>query len=350
MMKKYRIVLAVAITAAALILAGCSADQLMDTGKALGHLSDAGTGHGGDKYVSRAAESVNGFIETYESLIDWDKWKNDGGERVVSEDGNELISGELLLKSDEASRLAYAEMRDNLISSIIKASESRSSDVSLRAALNTSLRDYDGVRKPYRSRTVDWFGYKDFRQVINGNTWSSTLIGMVVPDGAQIDKIYVYEMPFFVQGSDVSMLLRTTMETVLNKVLSYDYATLISVVNKIKSGSGGGDSKFKVEELKYILDNMVKNVGDRKDPTVGDKIAMFLIYDIVDTACNSLVKYVNQHKEETAETKFDALNAEWILGNCSVELDRIFSELQVIGFIYDTNIDVAGISGMLLGE
>ncbi|MBQ2049199.1 MAG: hypothetical protein II493_02165, partial [Spirochaetales bacterium] len=77
---------------------------------------------------------------------------------------------------------------------------------------------------------------------------------------------------------------------------------------------------------------------------------MFMIYDIVDTTCNTLAKYVDQHKEETPETKFDSLNAEWILGNCSVEMDRIFSELQVIGYIYDTNIDVAGISGMLLGD
>ncbi|MBO4279152.1 MAG: hypothetical protein J5891_05010 [Spirochaetales bacterium] len=346
-MKKHRIVLAVALTAVALMLAGCSADQLMGTGKALGQLSDAGTGHGGDKYVSQAAESVNGFIETYESLIDWEKWEKDDGTRTVTE-GKELVSGELVMKTDEATKLAYVAMRDKMITSIIKASETRSSDASLRAALNTSFRDYDGVKKPYKSKTVDWFGYKGFREVVNGNTWSAAIISMVVPVGAEIEKIYSYSMPFFVQGSDVSMLLRTTMQTVLEKVFKYDFSSLIAVVNKIKKG--GGESKFKVEELKYILDNIVKNVGDRKDPTVGDKVAMFMIYDIVDTTCNTLVKYVDQHEEETPETKFDSLNAEWILGNCSVEMDRIFTELQVIGYIYDTNIDVAGISGMLLGE
>lgn len=347
-MKKHRIVLAVALAAAALMLAGCNADQLMGTGKALGQLSDAGAGHGGDKYVSQAADSVNGFIETYESLIDWEKWEKNGGTREITEEGREVVTGELVMKSDEATKLAYVAMRNKLISSIIKASETRSSDAALRAALNTSFRDYDGVKKPYKSKTVDWFGYKGFREVVNGNTWSAAIISMVVPVGAEIEKIYSYSMPFFVQGSDVSMLLRTTMQTVLEKVFKYDFSSLIAVVNKIKKG--GGESKFKVEELKYILDNIVKNVGDRKDPTVGDKIAMFMIYDIVDTTCNTLAKYVDQHKEETPETKFDSLNAEWILGNCSVEMDRIFSELQVIGYIYDTNIDVAGISGMLLGD
>ena len=63
-MKKHRMVLAVALIAAVCLLAGCSADQLMGTGKTLGQLGNAGTGYGGDKYVSRAAESVNGFIET----------------------------------------------------------------------------------------------------------------------------------------------------------------------------------------------------------------------------------------------------------------------------------------------
>ena len=342
-MKKHRMVLAVALIAAVCLLAGCSADQLMGTGKTLGQLGNAGTGYGGEKHVADATETVEGFIEKYESLIDWDRWKAEGGSESIV-DGKETVQGQMYIKSDEQSRKEYRDLIDRLVQHITAARESRASDESLKAALNTLYKDYDGVKKPYKGVTTEWMSHKGMKQVINVVPIISAIMGMVIPPGSEvIEKVYQYDSPFPVQGTEMCLLVSDVYQLVLTKMTGFLF-DFIQFVSKPSTGK-----PFPVSDLKYMLDNMAASVGDRKDVTVGDKIAMCMIIDIVDMAGNALVKYAESHPGSGAE-RFDKLNAEWILGACGAELDRIYTELEVVGYIYDTNIDAAAITGIMLGN
>ena len=344
-MKKNRIVSALVLAIVVCILAGCSADALMGAGKTLGNLGNAGTGYGGNGHVAKATETVEGFIEKYESLLDWDRWKAEGGKETVV-DGKETVEGQLYIKSDEQSRKEYNDLISSLKDRIIAARESRASDETLKTALNTLYKDYDGVKKPYKGKTIEWLNHKDMKSVINVVPIISAIMGMVLPPGSEaLEKIYKYDSPFPIQGSEMCLLVSDVYQQVLTKMTGF----LFDLMQAISKPSGGGGKPFPVSDLKYIIDNMSASVGDRKDVTVGDKIAMVMIVDIVDMACNALVKYAETHPGSGAD-RFKDLNAEWILGNCGTELDRIYSELEVIGYIYDTNIDAGGIAGILLGE
>ena len=343
-MRKNRIVVALLLAAVLCILAGCSADALMGTGKTMGKLSSAGTGHGGDRYVDEATSSVESFIERYESLLDWDRWAQEGGKRSVSPEGKETVEGQLFLKSDEQTRNDFNALLGELIEKIIAAKESSASDESLKAALNTLYKDYDGVKKPYKGKAVEWYSHKGMKEVINVVPIISGIISMVVPSGSDaIEKLYAYDSPFPIQGSEMCFLISDAYQIFMMKMLPF-LSDLIQVFTKPSSGGN-----LPVSNLKYMLDNMASSVGDRKDVTVGDKIVMCMVVDIVDMTLNGIVKYADEHTGSGAE-RFDDLNTEWILANCGSELDRIYSELEVIGYIYDTNIDVGAITGMMLGD
>lgn len=323
---------------AVLMLAGCSAETLMSTGESLSRLSSAGFGTGGDVYVSMATETIDGFIESYEDCILWD---GSCTRTVNPETGEETVNGDLsrIPNSDKA----MYELLGNVISDIQKTKDSKADDSELRKALDTLYKDYDGVKKSYKGQTIEWFGHVNLGEIIN--CVQHSLVGMI-PIGFDLSKYYPINLPFPVQGSDLSSLLTYARDNVM-KILSYS----VALVNKSKrGGGGGGESKFKVEDLKYIPESIESYVSGRKDVTVGDKIAFCFIYDVLQTALNVLDRYVEQHPDEDADTRFDSLNATWILGNCDVEIDRLMAELDVIAYIYDFNLDVAGLVGKILGE
>jgi hypothetical protein len=337
------LVLAAALTVC--LLAGCSADALMGTGKALGNLRYATADKGGDTHVEDATRTVGGFVERYETLLDWDKWAADGGKRYIDTEGQEKVEGQLNIKSDLESRKKYNDLLTELATNIIAAKESSSSDAALKAALNTLYKDYDGVKQTYKGKAIDWNNHTGMRQVINVVPTVSAVIGMVLPPGSEaITKLYAYSSPFPIQGSELCFIVSEVYQTVSTKMTSF----LFDFITFVTQPSGGGGSKVKLEDFKYILDNISASVGDRKDVTVGDKITMCMLEDIINLTLDGLIRYANTHTEGSGADRFKDLNAEWVLANCSDSIDRIYAELEVIGYIYDCNIDLAGLAGKLL--
>lgn len=331
------------------ILAGCSADALMETGKNLGSLRYATADNGGDEIMKDAVKSVDGFIERYESLLDWDKWAAGDGKRYINDKGEEKVDGELTLRKDIDAWTEFSKLMEELTDNILAAKDTSSSDKELKAALNTLYKDYDGKTKKYKGHAVDWYSHRSMRQVINVVTTVSSITGVVLPTGSDtIEKLYAYDSPFPVQGSEICFIASEALYTLLPKMGSYLMDFIQKVTTKPSGGGGeGGGSSFNISDYKYILDNMSASVGNRKDATVGDKIVMCMVMDIVRMTVDGLTKYADTHPGSGAE-RFDDLNAEWILGNCCGSLDRIYAELEVIGYIYDCNIDLAGIAGKLL--
>lgn len=79
------------------------------------------------------------------------------------------------------------------------------------------------------------------------------------------------------------------------------------------------------------------------DPTVGDKLAFYIVYDLVDTTARVLEKY-----SQAFPGDYDHLTADWLFKNCVSELDRAMADLSAIGYIYDFGVDVSGIAASLI--
>ncbi len=340
--KTKTIVSVIAAAIAVLLLAGCSADALMGTGKALGSLRYATADNGGDEKMEAATRSVEGFVERYENLIDWEKWVQNGGKRYINTEGEERVEGDLSMRSDIDSRKLFSDLMKEITDNIIAAKDSSSSDKDLKAALNTPYKDYDGVKKAYAGKTTAWYSHKSMRHVINVFPNVAAITMMVVPTGSdKIQKVYAYDSPFPIQGSEIAFIATEAFYGLLPRMAAF-LQDLIQALGK------PSESKpFPISDFKYILDNIASATKDRTDVTVGDKIVMCMVLDIINTTVDGLVKYADSHPGSGAE-RFDDLTAEWLLANCSEGIDRIYSDLEVVGYIYDCNIDFAAMIGKLL--
>ena len=55
----------------ALLLAGCSADDLQKVSNSIGRLDGAGLGNAGNEVVNEASDTINSFIVNYERCFSW---------------------------------------------------------------------------------------------------------------------------------------------------------------------------------------------------------------------------------------------------------------------------------------
>ena len=327
-MRKFIIVICSVLVLA--LVAGCSADSIMSTGKAMGKIGNATIGGVGDKLADKATASVEGFIEKLEALLAFD-----GVERT-GEGADEKISGLVSLAgggfSDE-----YSKLMKDTVDSLLAANDSSSSDSRIRAALNTPYKDYDGVKKPYKGKTYDWSGHKAMKELINCSAIPTNMISMV--PGFDVTKLYVYNVPFPFHESDIIALITRAANTAISN---------FALVKKIMNGGGGGQSKFNISQLKYIPESIEAYVGNRIDPSVGDKLAFYIVYDLVDTTSLVLKKYREAYPSEESGKEYDNFTADWLLKNCGTELDRVMADLSAIGYIYDFGVDVSGIVASLI--
>ena len=228
--------------------------------------------------------------------------------------------------SDEFSAL----MKD-VVDKILAAKDSSASDANIRSALDTLYKDYDGVKKPYKGKTIDWSGHKAMKELINCSALPANLISM--GPGFDVTKLYAYDVPFPFHESDILALIGRAGNIAM---------TNFGFVKKLMEG-GGGQSQFNINHLKYIPESIEKYVGKRMDPTVGDKLAFYIVYDLVDTTARVLEKY-----SQAFPGDYDHLTADWLFKNCVSELDRAMADLSAIGYIYDFGVDVSGIAASLI--
>ena len=332
-MSRFKLGIVAAIVVVALCLfVGCSADALMKTGKTLGKLGSAGFGTVGDEHVAAATTAVKGFVERYEDSLDWS-----GVHRTVDPEGKEHFDDYVFLKFKDGSEgiPAFTSLLSETVSSIIKAKESGASDEALRAALDAK---YDGVAK-------DWNAYRVLGPALNASEIGALLSLM---PGASADSIKNIKMPFLTNSGEYQIIINRA----INDIAMTHLTDVMSMVTFFKNGGGGGggESKFKIEDLKYIPQRMDAYVGDRTYVTVGDKITACMAIDLVNAVYDVFLRFIAEFPCDPEGKNFENLNAEWVLGKCSAELDRVMADLEALAYIYDFNLDVAGLVGKILGN
>ena len=331
-MKSKRLTAFAIITLFSIILVGCNADQLVSTGRALGNLRNAGAGHGGDAAVRSASESVAGFVEEIETCV------SILAIRMVRESGQEAILGNVTFCPSEE----LEQKRDYLIRStaenLVKASESASSDSGLRELLDTPYRDYDGVKKSYRSKTIEWRSYRNLADFYKVSDIFSALFQILFGTAVDVRWISSHTLPFPAQVSDVLL--------VMNKVLDMTKHSPILMMLLYGGGRAVGEGNGISLDLGFITRGMAAYVGDRKEPTVGDKIAVCLFYDMMNRIIESLDLYVQLHPEEKDDMgmcTYISLTPAWILEYCSDNLDGIMTDLEALAYIYSFAMDTSGL-------
>ena len=330
-MSRFKLGIVAAIVVVALCLfVGCSADALMKTGKTLGKLSSAGFGTVGDEHVASAAAYVRDFVDDYEGTLDWSAVN-----RTVDEEGKEHFSDFAFLKFKTGPEgiPAFTNLMNQTVAEIIKAKESGASDDTLRAALDAR---YEGVSK-------DWTAYRVLGPALNASGIGTVL--SLIP-GSSTDSIKNVKLPFPTNSGEYQIILNRA----LNDIAMNHLQDVLSMVTYFKGKSPGGESKFKIGELKYIPERISSYVGDRKYVTVGDKIAACMVIDIFNAAYDVYLRFLAEFPYDPDGKNYDNLKAEWILGKCGAELDRIMADLEVLSYIYDFNLDVAGLGGKILGN
>ncbi len=343
-MKNKRLLAAFSIIALfSIILVGCSADQLSGAGSTLGQLRNAGTGHGGDSHVSTASEFVSSFVEEFESCLNLNM-----SYRKVKESGQEMIIGnvgiypylETLIKLDIL-------ILDSSVD-LVKVAECAADDSGLRTLLDTPYKDYDGVRKSYRCKTLDWYSYRKVGDFFQVSDMCSALVYTILGTDVDLRDLNSMTIPFPAQVSDVLVVLNKAFE--MTKHTGLILKLLKNSGKDIETDRALSGKKVAID-LSFLVDGIAAYVGDRKEPTVGDKITVCLLYDVIDQIIDCLDLYVELHPEEKDAMgmyTYASLTSGWILGNCSDELDRIMTDLEAVGYIYDFNIDVASVfSGLL---
>ena len=323
----------VALVSACIVLlfVSCDAESIMNTGSTLGILSSAGLGNAGDKVVKSAADTTASFVEQYEQCIDWTNYKQ-------SQEGKDVPS--LVSWKLGGATGAKAHVTE-LISKVTKASATSSSDKTIKAAF----------AKRYSGKTGDWAAYTLTGEFIDSWPLLSSLLpliegglGVVIPPET-MTKVRAYELPFPLQAFDIMLLMTKISEIALGNISLFKWATTGG------SGGGGGEggSSFDASLLLAIPENIKKSVNGRTYQTDGDKIAGYLVYDIVDQVSIALGKF-NAAYPEDKSTDFPHLKFDWFLGNCRTNIDRILSDLSLIAYIYDFHLDTASIISSAIGR
>ncbi|MBO4392878.1 MAG: hypothetical protein J5800_00905, partial [Spirochaetales bacterium] len=144
---------------------------------------------------------------------------------------------------------------------------------------------------------------------------------------------------------------------------SYDYDLLVKelfpqiksiqeAIQTESSASGGDKKNIDLEILRRFQKDIASSVGDRNYQTVGDKIAVGIVYSLltkiieIDTAYRNNPNYYGACEEGH---KYDMFG-DFILTEPEGKnkLDGILGCLDAIGYIYGAKIDIAGLIAGLM--
>ena len=316
------------------ILAGCSADALVKNSQAMESMKNAGMGTAGEAVVDQAVSEVNSFISGSEECMKWP-------EQVITEDGK----GEMnILKTEESDGFAgeenYIAVVRAAVSAINKAAETGTSDSRLREALSAP---YPETGKTHEGQVFRKFG--DALDNSAGFTGALDAIPFLLPDPEKgmevVDSIKNYEVPIPIQCFDIIPILMKAMSR-LDKI--------IDIVEYKPENPPAEKPKFDASQLEALPGQIAANTGERTYQTVGDKISVGILYDIVDAADKSLGRFNEANTGEDSKVNYGNFSFDWVLKNCSDQIDRIVSDLNAIAYINGIHIDAAGIIGSYVSK
>ena len=330
-MSLYKILpVALILLVSAVLFVGCSADDLQKAGSSIGRLDGAGLGNAGNEVVRESSETINSFIENYENCFSW------YDPLFVEEEGTgrKLANGFDVIKDTEENpddfdgNARITELTRNAVGLILKTKESKASDKALREALSAR---YDGDLK-------EGPVFRKVEDAVTGFNGSdpTQLLGYVLQNFTEnaeerMNQIRQYPIPMPFSTYDMLILMDKGLMLMLRNTSFFATMLGLNKQDSPEEGKAVSRATLNLDSIKYIPANIESSVGDREYQTVGDKLAIAIINDMMD-ALGTVCSEDNQ----------EALSLDWILKNNGDQIDRVTGDLYAIAYIYDFHIDVAG--------
>lgn len=347
----------IALIAAMLVIlavfVGCSPDSLMETSGKMENMSRAGMGKAGEAVVEEAVAETDGFVEKNESYLSYyDPLyiivvdEETGLEKEIAN----IVTVKTVSDSGFDGNQALRELCASFVSKIGKATETSASDKAL----------LDALAKPY-PETGTTYGrpvFRRFGDALAASETGSGILGllamMATMDGVEmppdlIDNITNYIVPIPIQAYDTLPILNETM-------LTASYILELVTYNKAhpKPEPEPSGATFDTTSLLEIPESIAAHTGDREYQTVGDKICVALLYDILDAVNGVFGDYKKTHltdpTNEYSDVDYSEFEFQWIMKNCGGYIDRVVADVNAIGYINGTHIDAASIIGSYLSQ
>ena len=336
-MFKKTIILLCAILILALVI-GCSADSIASFGKSLDKLSDATLVPRNPYYVQKATENVEAFIEESEKAFIW-----------VDPADPEKKDGHLQLK--DGMKVFYRETVDETVNLLISARDSSASDKALRNALNTEYEGLSYGKSEAQKKLFDVLvrdeAVGDLLEHLADDDKRANLIMLLAFWGIRVNGEQLKTI------KDVAETLKTAYMPM--PLQECDYYTMFtvrffsqirSIANIIKSNSGsdpGNKPKLDMSVFTTFQNDMKKYVGDRDHQTVGDKIAVGIIFCIMDMMIE--VKDAFEATYTPPATPDYTLFFDYVFehAEAKAKLDKILTYFDAMSYIYNSKLDIAGL-------
>lgn len=331
MLKKSLIIICAVLILALVI--GCSADSIASLGKGLGKLSDATLVPRNPYYVQKATENVEAFIEESEKAFEWN----------ASSDPT-VYDGTLKFK-EETSKQFYLNTIDETVNILLSARDSSASDKALRNALNAK---YKGLS----------YGKSDARKnLYDGLVKEATIGGLLVQlenpqlnllmllhfmgidvNKEQIDsvkngvqKLHDMNLPMPVQSCDYTLIIGIFMSRL---------SSVVSIVKSMSHADPGDKPKIDTSVFANFQKDIASSVNDRDYQTVGDKVAVGILFGIMNEMAEVSADFEEHCKPVDYDLFFDFLMAD---DGAKASMDKILGYFDALSYVYNSKLDIAGL-------
>lgn len=347
-MKKASIILCALLVLALVI--GCSADGIMSLGSSLGKLSDASLVSRNPYYVEKATENVKAFIVESEKAFVW----TDPGD-PERYDGIVVFKGDTEAVKEESRRL-YLNTIAETVNTLLSARDSSANEKALRNAINARYEGLSYGKAQARTNLYDSL----VREAVLGGLLlqiEDPQLNLVMllhffgidANKDQVDSIkngvaqlHNIKMPRPLQSSDYSIVIRTLLDDDKGGRLK----SVIDAVKAMSSSDPGGKAKVDMTVLWRFAEDIEKQAEDREYQTVGDKIAVGIIYGIVSEiwAVDKSFRDDPGYKDPDNNPDY-AQFFDFVFANdaAKASLDKVLSYFDAMSYIYNAKLDIAGL-------
>lgn len=338
-------VIVLAIIASSALLVCCSADFLMNTGKNLISLGNTAMIARNSQAVDDAVEMVNSFIEESESAFDWpeDGLKHEPQDRKPT------------FKSGDEGKPYYFSAVKETVDAILAARDSSAKDKELREALNAKYEGKASDLTPYTSlyaglQKTNLVGYLISALEDPNNRDNIVMLLYVmgvrgistetIKDG--IDKIKDISIPFPLTSMDYWLVVGTILE-------EHNTDNIGALKDLANAESGGETEKADLSILKQFQKDIVNSVAERKYQTVGDKIVVGAICELVSSVVELNYNYrqTPQYTEADEQHKYTEF-MNYLLSEGKPVVEKAVNYLDAISYIYDVRLDLAGLAAAMV--
>ena len=346
MLKKSIIVLCAVLILALLI--GCSADSIVGLGRKLGKLSDATLVPRNPYYVEKATENVEAFIEESEKALSW-KPSFD----AEKYDGSVEFKGETSEAKSESKQL-YLNAIDETVNVLLSARDSSANDKALRAALDAK---YEGLtfgksqaRKNLFNGLVreEHVGYPlaAIKQHLETPESRQNLVMILAFWGVKVNKDQLESVSQGVkklEDTNLPMPLQSCDYCLICGMLFEQLKSVITIVKNISKPVPGDKPKLDMSVFVNFQEDIKASVKDRDYQTVGDKIAVGIIFSVMNEMVD-VAKDFEEHCPDPENPDYD-LFFDFVMADpgAKASLDKVLSYFDALSYVYNAKLDIAGL-------